>query len=66
MLKHWIANEYYSAADAPEPELLNSFRASSKLAPLKQLMLLFLHFIKKLYGSYTRLLHNVQSNPSSW
>jgi hypothetical protein len=63
--KHWIANENYSAADAPEPELLNSLRAASKLASLKQLMLLFLHFVKNLYGSYTRLLHNIQSNPSS-
>jgi len=58
-VKAWIAMKYYSAAEAPQPELLNSFRAASKLAPLKHLMLLFLHFIKKFYGFYARLLHNI-------
>jgi hypothetical protein len=51
--------KYYSAAEAPQPELLNSLRAASKLAPLKHLMLLFLHFIKKFNGFYARLLHNI-------
>jgi hypothetical protein len=51
--------KYYSAAQAPQPGLLNSLRAASKLAPLKQLMLLLLHFVKKLYGFSARLLHNI-------
>jgi hypothetical protein len=48
--------KYYTVAGATKPELLNSFRAASKLAPLKHLMLLFLHFVKKFYGFSAMLL----------
>ena len=51
--------KYYTVAEATKPELLSSLRAASKLASLKHLMLLFLHFTKKLYGFYARLLHNI-------
>jgi hypothetical protein len=47
--------KYYLAAPASQTELLNSYRAASKLALFKQLMLLLLYFVKKLYVLYARL-----------
>jgi hypothetical protein len=52
----WSASEILYSSEATKPELLNSLRAASKLASLKQLMLLFLHFVKKLYGFSAKLL----------
>jgi hypothetical protein len=48
--------KYYTAAEATKPELLSSLRAAAKLAPLKHLLLLFLHFAKKFYGFSAMLL----------
>ena len=55
--------KYYTVAEATKPELLSSLRAASKLASLKHLMLLFLHFAKKLYGFSAMLLYNVSQHP---
>ena len=57
-----VQMKYYTAAQAPKPELLSSFRAAAKLAPLKQLLLLFLHFTKKFYGFSAKLPYNISQH----